>query len=78
MPTCREMSELATDYMEGTLTWRQWLAARRHLFFCALCRAYYDQMAKLARLLRAGQMPPPDAATEQALLARRGTAPPEP
>lgn len=77
MPTCREMSELATDYMEGTLTWRQWFAARRHLFFCTLCRAYYDQLAKLRRLLATGQMPPPDAATEQALLSRRDQAAPD-
>jgi predicted anti-sigma-YlaC factor YlaD len=71
MPTCREMSELATDYMEGALGWRARFAAWRHLRACAMCRAYYDQLAKLQRLLRGGELPPPAADVEQALLAAR-------
>jgi predicted anti-sigma-YlaC factor YlaD len=78
MPSCREMSELATDYMEGALTWRQWLAARRHLLLCSMCRAYYDQLAKLTKLLRGGTLPGPDAATEQALLATQRPGNPAP
>ena len=69
MPSCRDMSELATDYMEGALPWRRRLAAWRHLRICAMCRAYYDQLAKVRRLLRRGQLPGPDAGTEAALLA---------
>jgi predicted anti-sigma-YlaC factor YlaD len=66
------MSELATDYMERALPWRVWLAARWHLHLCAMCRAYYDQLHKLQRLLRRGTLPPPTPETEAAILAQLG------
>jgi predicted anti-sigma-YlaC factor YlaD len=79
MPTCREMSELVTDYVEHSLPWRVRFAAWRHLRVCDMCRAYYDQIAKLRRLLGRTPMPPPPPATEDALLAAaRGTQPPSP
>jgi hypothetical protein len=31
IPKCRDMTELATDYAEGALSWRQWLGVRWHL-----------------------------------------------
>ncbi len=76
MPSCREMSELATDYMEGALGWRARFGAWRHLRACAMCRAYYDQLSKLQHLLRRGELPAPTAEVEAALLAARGGEPP--
>ncbi|HET9019755.1 MAG TPA: hypothetical protein VFN46_09215 [Acetobacteraceae bacterium] len=78
-PTCRDMSELATGYMEGTLPWRVRLGAWWHLRLCAMCRAYYDQLARLRHLLARGTLPGPAPEVEAALLAARradGTAPP--
>ena len=71
MPSCREMSELATDYMEDALPWRARLGAWRHLRLCAMCRAYYDQLAKVQRLLHAGALAGPEPETEDRLLAKR-------
>lgn len=68
MPTCRDMSELATDYVEGALSWRARLAAWNHLRICAMCRAYYDQLGKLRRLLHRGNLPGPAAEAEARLL----------
>ena len=73
MLTCRDMSEVSTDYLERTLGWRARLAVRWHLAICGMCRAYYDQLAKTLLLLRGRPLGAPDAATEARLLAQRTT-----
>lgn len=73
MPTCRDMTELSTDYFERALGWRARLAVRWHLALCSMCRAYYDQLAKTLRLLRGRPLAAPDTATEARLLASRPT-----
>jgi predicted anti-sigma-YlaC factor YlaD len=75
MPTCRDMTELSTDYLERTLGWRGRLGVRLHLAYCRMCRAYYDQLAKTARLLRGRPLDGPDAAAEARILAARPTDP---
>jgi predicted anti-sigma-YlaC factor YlaD len=79
MPTCRDMTELSTAYLERTLGWRRRLGVRWHLALCSMCRAYYDQLAKTLRLLRGRPLAGPDAVTEARLLAARrideGTTP---
>jgi predicted anti-sigma-YlaC factor YlaD len=79
LPTCRDMTELSTEYLENTLGWRRRLAVRLHLAICSLCRAYYDQLAKTLVLLRGRPLDGPDAMTETRLLAGRpadeGTGP---
>jgi predicted anti-sigma-YlaC factor YlaD len=73
MPTCRDMTELSTDYLERALGWRARVAVRWHLAFCGLCRAYYDQLAKTTRLLRFRPLAGPDPAVESLILAARPT-----
>ncbi len=75
MLRCQDVSEKATDYMEGALPLRQWLAMRWHLWRCSMCRAYLDQLHKTTRLLGIGRLPPPSAELERELLA---AAPPRP
>ena len=41
---CSDFVELATDYLEGSLTIEQRLVVERHLAFCAPCVDYLDQM----------------------------------
>jgi predicted anti-sigma-YlaC factor YlaD len=56
------MAELVTDYMEGGLTVRAWLAARIHLLLCGACRRYFDQLRRTVALLGRGEpaAPAPD------------------
>jgi predicted anti-sigma-YlaC factor YlaD len=70
MPSCREMSELVTDYLEGALALRTRLAARWHLFLCPACRRYYEQMRRTVGLLAGGRLPPPEPAAEAGMLAQ--------
>ncbi len=71
IPKCRDMTELATDYAEGALSWRQWLGVRWHLAICGICRAYYDQLEKTRRLLRGRSLDAPNPLVEARLLAAR-------
>jgi hypothetical protein len=64
---CRDVSELATDYMERALPWRQWLGVRLHLLLCDMCRAYIDQLRKTAALLRGRPLAEPPADIEERL-----------
>lgn len=55
MLSCRELSETATDYLEGTLTLRQRIGVKMHLLMCKHCRAHVDQLAKTVALLKSAQ-----------------------
>jgi hypothetical protein len=73
------MAELVTDYMEGGLTVRAWLAARIHLLLCVACRRYFDQMRRTVGLLRRGKPAAPEASVEERVLRAvgdSGAAPP--
>lgn len=66
---CRDVSELATDYVEGAMSARQRLGMRVHLFLCRMCRTYMDQLAKTRRLLGGRTMDGPTAELENQILA---------
>jgi anti-sigma factor RsiW len=42
--TCRHVVELVTDYLEGTLPWRDRRRVERHLAACDGCTTYVEQM----------------------------------
>jgi len=52
MLSCKELTELATAYLEEDLTWRERLRVQTHLWMCKHCRRYMDQMRKVIGLLR--------------------------
>jgi anti-sigma factor RsiW len=56
---CRDLAELVTPYLEGSLPLRARLAARLHLFLCEACRRYVAQMRRTIRFLRDRPLPPP-------------------
>jgi len=49
-PTCREIVELVTDYLEGAMSRRDRVAFERHLAGCEGCSDYLDQMRAVIRL----------------------------
>ncbi len=72
IPTCRDMAERVTDYLEGALSASSRLGTRMHLFICPSCRRYFDQMRKTIRLLAdAPPAPPPDGVAEKVIAAVR-------
>lgn len=63
MLTCRELTELVTDYVEGRLSLGQRLRFELHIGLCSHCRAYLRQMKHTIQAL--GKLPeesvPPEA-----------------
>ena len=59
---CRELVELITDYLEGTLPARDRARFDRHIAGCDGCRAYLDQMRETIGAL--GRLPPESLSPE--------------
>lgn len=55
MLTCKELTEIITDYLEGRLSPLQLISFQLHLGMCRHCRAYLRQMKTTIRTL--GMMP---------------------
>jgi anti-sigma factor RsiW len=49
--TCQELVELVTDYLEGSLGWRDRRRVAKHLDACAACTRYLAQMRETLDLL---------------------------
>jgi predicted anti-sigma-YlaC factor YlaD len=78
MPTCRDMSELVTDYMEHAAPLRLRLDMWWHLARCTACRRYFDQVRRTVRLLGKRFPTPPAQTTEDGVVAAaRGQLPRE-
>ncbi|MDQ3866454.1 MAG: zf-HC2 domain-containing protein [Actinomycetota bacterium] len=48
--TCRELVEIVTEYLEGTLPARERARFETHLLDCPGCTTYLDQMRETIRL----------------------------
>ena len=51
MLTCRELTEIVTDYLEGRLSLVERLSFEMHVGMCGHCRAYLRQMKQTIRTL---------------------------
>jgi len=71
MPTCRDMSELVTDYMERVASPRLRFAMWWHLVRCPACRRYFDQVRRTVRLIATAPRAPDDAAADSVVAASR-------
>jgi anti-sigma factor RsiW len=48
--TCKELVEVATDYLEGSMPAEQRRRFEEHLAFCEGCQTYLEQMRETIRL----------------------------
>lgn len=66
MLTCRELTELVTDYLEDRLSFVDRMRFRMHIGMCRHCRVYLDQIRQTIHTL--GRLPtediPPDVRDE--------------
>jgi hypothetical protein len=67
MPSCRDITEHTSDYLDHTLPFWKRVGFRLHLFVCLNCRRYLEQMrltiATLGRLKDEDQGPAVEQAT---------------
>ncbi len=77
MLSCRDVSQLTSDYLNRDLPWQRRLAVRMHLLMCEGCTRYVAQMRAALALLRriGGETPaapaPADRAREWFRAARK-------
>jgi predicted anti-sigma-YlaC factor YlaD len=68
MLSCRQMTELVTDYLEGRLSTIDRIRFQLHIGICRHCRDYLDQMRITVRTLGAmPSAPVPDHVMDQLL-----------
>jgi predicted anti-sigma-YlaC factor YlaD len=68
MLTCRQMTELVTDYLEKRMIWWDRVRFQMHLGMCRHCREYVRQMKETIRAAgRVGIEPPPSSVEEELL-----------
>jgi predicted anti-sigma-YlaC factor YlaD len=48
--TCKELVEVVTDYLEGSMPAERRLLFEEHLAFCDSCQTYLEQMQEAMRL----------------------------
>jgi len=59
LPTCKDVSQLASDAMEQGLPLRQRLGLQLHLGLCQACRRYVRHLRFLRRASRKATAEPP-------------------
>jgi anti-sigma factor RsiW len=67
--TCRELVELVTEYLEGTLSAEESERFQEHLSICPGCQAYIDQMRSTIGALGSLSEESIDPRAREALLA---------
>jgi putative transcriptional regulator len=72
LPSCKELSLLMTEYLEGQLPFPKALAVRLHLGLCPPCQAFADSLRTLSSLFRRalGQEETPSLESAHAALER--------
>ncbi len=51
MLSCKELTSLLSDYLDGRLSWSKRLSFELHLWFCPACRKYGSQFAETRDLV---------------------------
>ena len=70
MLSCREVTEQATEYLEGDLSFWRRLVIRLHLGMCRHCQEFVRQIELTAAALGTGAVDPaPAAGPDEALMA---------
>lgn len=83
MVSCKDITELLTEYLEGEMSFGERMQIRAHLMMCCACQRYVEQL-KLC-VDSCGHLPPPevDEELQEALMTtfrdwtvREGDVPP--
>jgi anti-sigma factor RsiW len=68
MLSCREITQVATDYLDGDMNWMGRMGVSMHLAMCRHCRAYVDSLRTTITAVRGLPHEPAPASMHDALL----------
>ena len=74
MISCKQLSELSSDYLDGNLTLAQRLSVRLHTLMCKYCRRFLSQLNISTALLpkdNTGDLSEADIETQLAALVAK-------
>ncbi len=72
MFSCKDITEHASDYVDGRMSWRDRVKYRLHLFICHNCRNYVAQFrATIAALITRRRAPDPATVNDTVAKLRR-------
>lgn len=60
MLRCRDITLMASDYVDGRLRWRKRVSLVVHLLRCPHCRRFISQFRAVIRVIRGFEPMPPD------------------
>jgi predicted anti-sigma-YlaC factor YlaD len=66
--TCKELTEVLTDYLEGTMALEDRVALEAHLVLCEGCATYVEQMRQAIRTVYALRVDDVEATAPDSLL----------
>jgi hypothetical protein len=83
MPSCKEITEHASDYLDRNQPWWKRAGYRMHLLMCTHCRRYLSQLQLTIDTIgksEDAQVPPIDDAQVRRIVQhiQQNTAPPQP
>jgi hypothetical protein len=71
MPSCRDIAEHSSGYLDKNLPFWTRMGIRLHLFMCVNCRRYLQHMRlTIATLARLHDTKPPDPATVNTIVQK--------
>jgi len=62
MLKCRDITLLASDYIDGRLKWRKRLSVAMHLMLCPPCRGFMKNFRLVVKVMQG--RPPPEVEAE--------------
>lgn len=67
MLTCRQVTEQASEFLDGQMGWRKQLQLRLHMLMCRHCSRYLGQLGSTVRLVRSMPREQPEPEIEHRL-----------
>jgi hypothetical protein len=66
MPSCKDVTEHSSDYLDHNLPWWKRPGYWLHLVMCVHCRRYIEQLSLTIKTIgKSSEATPPDVSTQQ-------------
>ena len=57
MLKCNEIANLASDYLDRNLTWKEYFSVKMHLFMCVHCKRFVQHLLSTIRVVQGMERP---------------------
>jgi len=57
MLKCNEIANLASDYLDRNLSWKEYFSVKMHLFMCGHCKRFVEHLLSTIRVVQGMERP---------------------